>query len=154
MAHDLWDTLWQAGEAYHVRAGCPNLIERVESGLLSFGSDMTRMNTPLECGLDKYCALDGEISFLGKAALLAQRASGPKRKLFGLRVDGLPVPSCVRPWVVFTGDAPVGYVTSAVHSPRFGHNLALAMLDTGSGMAGARLSVECPGRHSAPGNSG
>ena len=58
MAHNgmpLWDALMAAGQDLNVRAGCPNLIERIEGGLLSFGSDMTRENTPVEAGLAKFC---------------------------------------------------------------------------------------------------
>ena len=33
----LWDTLWEAGKDLEVSPGCPNLIERVEGGLLSYG---------------------------------------------------------------------------------------------------------------------
>ncbi|MEM6496216.1 MAG: dimethylsulfoniopropionate demethylase [Pseudomonadota bacterium] len=128
LAHELWDTLWSAGQSYNVRAGGPNLIERIESGLLSFGNDMTRMNTPLECGLDKYCALDKPIEFIGKEALLKQREQGVPRKLFGLVMDGAPIAPATVPWTVFQGDAPVGYVTSAVYSPRFQQNIAFAML--------------------------
>ncbi len=36
-----------------VHAGCPNLIERIESGLLSYGNDMTDDNTPHECWLGR-----------------------------------------------------------------------------------------------------
>ena len=42
----LWDALFEEGKAFNVRAGCPNLIERVEGGLLSYGNDMTIENTP------------------------------------------------------------------------------------------------------------
>ncbi len=144
LANDLWDALWRAGEVFNVRAGAPNLIERIESGLLSYGSDMTRMNTPLECGLDKYCALDGDLAFLGKDALLAQRSQGPRRLLNGLVMEGTAVPACTRPWVVFGDDAPIGYVTSAVYSPRYGRNLAFAMLDNDQSTTAGPLAVECP----------
>ena len=32
----LWDALWKAGASFEVAPGCPNLIERVENGLLSY----------------------------------------------------------------------------------------------------------------------
>jgi len=142
MAHDLWDALWEAGQKYNVRAGGPNLIERIESGLLSFGNDMTRMNTPLECGLDKYCALDQPIDFIGKEALLKQRADGVSRKLLGLVMAGAPVIPATAPWTVFQGDAPVGYVTSAVYSPRFGQNIAFAMISLDQADLGCAVQVE------------
>ena len=50
----LWDAVWQAGELHNIRPGCPNLIERIEGGLFSYGNDMTRDNNPFECGLEKY----------------------------------------------------------------------------------------------------
>ena len=42
----LWDTLWDAGVDLEVAPGCPNLIERIEAGLLSYGNEMTRENNP------------------------------------------------------------------------------------------------------------
>ena len=54
VAIKLWDALFEEGKNLNVRAGCPNLIERVEGGLLSYGNDMTITNTPFECNLEKY----------------------------------------------------------------------------------------------------
>jgi dimethylsulfoniopropionate demethylase len=142
MAHDLWDALWLAGQKYDVRAGGPNLIERIESGLLSFGNDITRMNTPLECGLDKYCALDSDIEFIGKQALLKQREAGIPRRLYGLVLNGDPVHPATAPWTVFQSDVPVGYVTSAVYSPRFGRNIAFAMLSVDHTDFSSTIAVE------------
>ncbi|MCP4819552.1 MAG: dimethylsulfoniopropionate demethylase, partial [Shimia sp.] len=42
----LWNALMEAGRDLDVHAGCPNLIERIEGGLLSYGNDMTDDNTP------------------------------------------------------------------------------------------------------------
>ena len=35
----LYDHLFEIGKEFNVRPGCPNLIERIESGLLSYGND-------------------------------------------------------------------------------------------------------------------
>ena len=37
-----------------LRPGCPNLIDRIETGLLSHGNDMTLDNNPIEAGLDRF----------------------------------------------------------------------------------------------------
>ena len=50
----LFDKLIEKGKDLKVRPGCPNLIERIESGLLSYGNDMDMNDTPLECNLDSY----------------------------------------------------------------------------------------------------
>ncbi len=51
----LWNALMEAGRDLGVHAGCPNLIERIEGGLLSYGNDMTDNNTPHGCRLGKFC---------------------------------------------------------------------------------------------------
>ena len=42
----LWDLIWNAGQQYDIRPGCPNLIERIEGGLMSYGNEFTRSNNP------------------------------------------------------------------------------------------------------------
>ena len=54
----LWDLLFEAGQDLDIRAGCPNYIERISSGLLSYGSDVTDEHTPFEAGLAKFCNLE------------------------------------------------------------------------------------------------
>ncbi|MGB5557479.1 MAG: dimethylsulfoniopropionate demethylase, partial [Paracoccaceae bacterium] len=66
----LWQALFEAGADLNVRAGCPNLIERIEAGLLSYGNDMTRQNTPHECGLGRFCDTEEAIGCIGRDALL------------------------------------------------------------------------------------
>ncbi len=141
---DLWDALWQAGAPLGVGAGCPNLIERVEGGLLSYGNDMTRDNNPLECGLDRYCRLDGAIEFMGRDALVRIRDAGVARQIRGIRFEGDPCPSCISPWPVTTAGGPVGQVTTAVWSPRYAANLAFAMLDRTAWAPGQQVRVDCP----------
>lgn len=65
----LWNALMEAGRDLDVHAGCPNLIERIESGLLSYGNDMTDDNTPHECGLGRFCNTQSAIGCIGRDAL-------------------------------------------------------------------------------------
>ncbi|MFK7942325.1 MAG: dimethylsulfoniopropionate demethylase, partial [Paracoccaceae bacterium] len=62
----LWNALFEAGKDLDVRAGCPNGIERIESGLLSYGNDMTDDNTPHECGLGRFCNTQTAIGCIGR----------------------------------------------------------------------------------------
>jgi len=141
---DLWDALWAAGEDLEVGPGCPNLIERIEGGLLSYGGDMDLDNNPFECGLDRYCNLDRPIEFLGREALARIAESGPARRVVGLRIDGQVLPSCRRHWPVQAGGESVGRVTSATVSPDLGCGIALAMLDRGQWTPGRRVEVATP----------
>ena len=57
MGEKLWDTIWDAGKKFNISPGCPNLIDRIEGGLMSYGNDFTGENNPFECNLEKYCKL-------------------------------------------------------------------------------------------------
>jgi dimethylsulfoniopropionate demethylase len=141
LALELWDALWDAGEDFNVSPGCPNLIERVEAGLLSYGNEMTRQNNPLECGFDQYCKLDGSIDFIGREALQGIAERGPDRLIRGVIFDGDACPACQYPWPVEVDGKKIGHVTSAIWSPRFGKNVGLAMIDRGFWKPGNRLTV-------------
>ncbi|OED47871.1 dimethylsulfoniopropionate demethylase [Rhodobacteraceae bacterium (ex Bugula neritina AB1)] len=137
----LWETLFAAGEDLHVRAGCPNAIERVESGLLSYGNDMTRENTPYECGLGRFC--NSPEDYIGKAALAEQAANGPARQIRPL-VIGAEIPPCLDAWPLYADGRRVGEIGSAVFSPEFGLNVAIGMVDRSHWAPGTVLEAETP----------
>ncbi|HIF80754.1 MAG TPA: dimethylsulfoniopropionate demethylase [Gammaproteobacteria bacterium] len=143
---ELWDMLWSAGQGLDVTPGCPNLIERIEGGLLSYGNEMTRSNNPLEINLDRFCALDGETDYIGRPALEDISRDGPVQRIRGVVFDGGPCAACGSPWPVYASDRPVGYVTSAIWSPRLKCNVALGMIQKGFWATGQSVSV-----HSADG---
>ncbi len=141
MGAALWDAVWQAGQPYGITPGCPNLIERIEGGLMSYGNEMTRENNPLEIGLAKFCALDGRVDYAGRAALQALATQGPARMIRGVVFGGGRCPTCAQPWPVMDGDHRVGQVTSAIWSPRMGANVALGMVDRSHWADGTRIIV-------------
>ena len=83
----LWEAFFEAGKDLNVRAGCPNLIERIESGLLSYGNDFDNQDNPFECGFEKYVNLDSDVVFLGKEKLKKIKSDGIKRKLMGVQIE-------------------------------------------------------------------
>ncbi|WP_425078227.1 dimethylsulfoniopropionate demethylase [Ruegeria denitrificans] len=140
----LWNALFAAGEDLHVRAGCPNLIERIEGGLLSYGNDMTDDNTPHECGLGKFCNTHTAIGCIGRDALLRVAKEGPVQQIRPIAIDGDPVPGCDRPWGMLADGKRVGQVTSAAWSPDFETNVAIGMVRLSHWDAGTELEVETP----------
>lgn len=124
----LWNTLMEAGRDLDVHAGCPNLIERIEAGLLSYGNDMDRTNTPHECGLGRFCNTATAIGCVGRDALLRVAQEGPVRQVRAMDIKGPPVPPCDRIWPVMSGSKRVGQITSAAWSPDFNTNVAMGMV--------------------------
>ena len=140
----LWDALFEAGEDLNVRPGCPNLIERIESGLLSYGNDMTMDNTPLECGLGKFCKPAEGLEHIGREALALEAAQGPERQIRAISILGEALGHARTAWPLVKDGSRVGQVTSAAWSPDFRTNVAIGMVDAGHWNPGAVLIVETP----------
>ena len=143
-AEPLWDAMMEAGADLDVRAGCPNLIERIESGLLSYGNDMTAENTPYECGLGRLCKDAAALECIGNEALVREASEGPRRMIRGLRISGGAVPACREPWPVESDGRRVGRVTSATWSPDLRTNVAIAMIERDWWEPETVLTVQAP----------
>ena len=144
IAMPLWDALFAAGADLEVRAGCPNLIERIEGGLLSYGNDMTSANTPHECGLGRFCNTHTAIGCIGRDALLRVAKEGPVQQIRAIEIAGDPVPGCDRAWPCYGGGRRVGQVTSAAWSPDFATNVAIGMIRLSHWDPGTAIEVETP----------
>ena len=125
----LYDKLFEVGKEFNVKPGCPNLIERIESALLSYGNDMDNGDNPLECGLDKYVNLDTEVNFLGKDKLKEVKKKGITRKLMGVVIEVKEIN--VSKSIELTNDknSKIGELRSGVYSPHFKKVIGIAMLD-------------------------
>ena len=140
----LWDAVWEAGQEFNITPGCPNLIERIEGGLLSYGNEFTLENNPLECGLGKFCSPDSGLEYLGREALQAIAAQGHAREMRGVLFDGGSCPPCGKPWPVHAGDAQgpqIGRITSAAWSPRLQRNVGLSMIEKAYWNPGQTVTV-------------
>jgi dimethylsulfoniopropionate demethylase len=140
----LWNALFAAGEDLEVRAGCPNLVERIEGGLLSYGNDMTDDNTPHECGLGRFCDTQTAIGCIGRDALLRVSKEGPTQQIRPIAIEGDAVPRCDRVWPIFAKGQHVGQVTSAAWSPDHKTNVAIGMVRMTHWDSGTSLEVETP----------
>ena len=147
----LWDALWDAGGDLNLRPGSPNLIERIEGGLMSYGNEFTRRNNPLECGLEQYCSLDGSVDYIGRAALEKIHQAGPQKIMRGVRFEGVRCAPCASTWNLSCDDKDAGFITSAIWSPRFECNIALAMMDIEYATCGQKIVVQLPNYTAAEG---
>ncbi len=139
---ELWDLVWTQGRPFNIRAGCPNLIERLEAGLLSYGSDMTLDSNPMECGLDRFFRLGKAAEYLSRDALDRISREGVRRRLVHLLVPGDAVPAPRSVYRVSDSSGhPAGRVTSLAWSPRFRGNLSFATVDVSVSEPGTVLTV-------------
>ncbi|MDH3666742.1 MAG: dimethylsulfoniopropionate demethylase [Paracoccaceae bacterium] len=142
-AGPIWDRLMEAGRGLDVRAGCPNLIERIEGGLLSYGNDMSVEHTPFEAGLGRSCTIDRDTGCLGHAALVAARE--PQRQIRPVEIAGAKVPVVAALWPLTAPDGqPAGTVSSAAWSPEQQTNVAIAMVGRAYWTPGTELAVQAP----------
>jgi len=125
----LYDKLFEIGKEFNVKPGCPNLIERIESALLSYGNDMDNGDNPLECGLDKYVNLDTGVNFLGKDKLKEVKEKGITRKLMGVVIEAKEINVSKSIELTNEKNLKIGELRSGVYSPHFKKVIGIAMLN-------------------------
>ena len=126
---ELYDHLFEIGKEFDVKPGCPNLIERIESALLSYGNDMDINDNPFECGFDKYVNLDTDVDFLGKDKLKKIKSDGTNRKLVGLTIDAKEISLTKSLEIKDENNNSVGELRSACFSPHFKTVIGIAMIN-------------------------
>lgn len=142
---ELWERVMAAGAPWGIGPAAPSGIERIESGLLSFGNDMTPENNPFEIGLEKYCDLAQEIDFIGKEALRRIQAAGVRQKLVGLTLHNERVTGCQEWWPIFNDGVPVGKLTSVAWSPRLNTSIGMGLVALEKTRIGTQVTVHSPG---------
>ncbi|GAA1284180.1 glycine cleavage system aminomethyltransferase GcvT [Pseudonocardia aurantiaca] len=129
----VWDELLAAAEA--LGGGPAGLAARdtlrTEMGYPLHGQDLSEDITPVQAG-SGWAVGWSKPEFWGREALVAEKAAGPARRLRGLRATGRGVP---RPGMdVLAGGERVGTTTSGTFSPTLKTGIALALIDTASGV--------------------
>ena len=142
----LWEAIWETGQAHNIRPGCPNLIERIEAGLLSLGNEFTLENNPFECGFESLCDLESDIDFLAKPKLRQLARAGIDQQIRGIVFGEEPGPVCGSPWPLFTlgTHRKIGQITSAAFSPRLKTNVGLSMVQRAHWAQGEPVQVALP----------
>ena len=169
-AEQAWDALAETGRAYNLQpAGNVALdVVRVEAGLLLIDVDFTssahtlfevQKSTPYELGLGWTVKL-GKDFFVGRDALRAEKAHGPKWATVGLIVDilalekvfadysmplHLPYTSWNSAVPVYAGEEtrdPIGKATSGTWSPILKQYVVIARIRPEHAKPGGRIFLE------------
>lgn len=163
----LWDALMAAGRAYAMEPmGLDALdVARIEAGFIMLHVDYfsaakvvleSRKSSPFEIGLGWTVELERE-PFVGQAALLEERARGPRWRQVGLVASwealealydrfglppNLPAQACRDPRPVFSRGRQVGQATSHTWSPILKKVIALASIRAEHATPGTKLELE------------
>jgi len=124
----LYDHLFEIGKEFNIKPGCPNLIERIESGLLSYGNDIDNGDNPYECGFDKYINIDSDVNFLGKEKLKKIKSEGIEKKLMGVMLDIDKISITGSLDLSDQENNIIGELRSACYSPHFKKVIGIAMM--------------------------
>ena len=128
--NELWDHIMEVGKPMGLVPGHTSTIRRIEGGMLSYQADMDYTVNPFELGLGRLVDLEMDANFIGKEALKKIKSEGVKRHQVGIEISCTPLkhPNTSY-WPILVESEEVGYITSAVYSPRLDKNIALAMMD-------------------------
>lgn len=125
----LWDALTDAGKDFGLKPIGMRAQDslRLEKGYGVWSLEFAQSYTAAMAGLDRFIAFDkGE--FIGRAAAMAERATGPAQRLVLLSLDSAEADvTGFEP--VMAGERRVGFVTSGAYGHHVGQSLALAYVD-------------------------
>jgi glycine cleavage system aminomethyltransferase T len=143
---ELWNLVREAGRPWDIGPGNPNLCERIESGLLSYGGDTDGSTNPFEVRLENYVDLDVEDDVVGIAALRRIKADGVQRRQLGVVLDGdIPAEPGFRWHVIQMDGKSVGHLTNCVWSYRMKTNIGFGLVASEC-KAGDKVSVDKSGQ--------
>jgi aminomethyltransferase len=141
---ELWERIMAAGKPFNMRPTGPSDIRRIEAGILNWGADITLDTNVYEVGLERLVDAGKQRDYIGREALQRIKAEGVGRKLAGVEIAGDPIEFNSTRWPVTAGGRPVGYITSAIHSPRLKKNIGYAMVPLAHAALGTRLGIAIP----------
>lgn len=139
----MWDALFaQGGDRLQpIGLGARNTL-RLEMKYALYGNDIDETTTPLEAGLSWITKLKKPEGFIGRDALVAQKAAGIPRRLVAFVMNGKGAPARHGYRVLDADGNAVGHVTSGTRSPSMGQNIGMAYVPNGQHRSGTPLRIE------------
>jgi aminomethyltransferase len=116
---------------------------RLESGMALYGHEIDETTTLYEANLGWICKLD-KGDFVGREALVQQKAEGVKRKLVGFEVTERGIARDDQGVVI--GDQTVGKVTSGSPAPYLKKNIGLAYVPVEYANVAQEIKIDVRGR--------
>lgn len=109
------------------------------------GNDLSADHSPLEAGLGFFVDLE-KGDFVGREALVAQKAAGLARRLVALRMTEQKAPPPRAGYALFLGEEPVGTLSSGGLSPVLGCGIGMAYVTAAASRVGTKLALDVRGK--------
>ncbi len=121
---EIWDILLKAG-VEPCGLGCRDTL-RFEAGLPLYGDELSPEISPVMAGLGMFCKYDKD--FIGKEALLDQKAGNLAKKLVGIEIEDRAIPRAGYPVETPEGRE-IGVVTTGYHSITLDRSICFALVE-------------------------
>ncbi|RWK11034.1 FAD-dependent oxidoreductase [Mesorhizobium sp.] len=153
MAQHVFDVIWEAGQAYGLKPAGYHALEylRCERAYREYQLDLTPLDTLLEAGLGFTIDWNKDGGFIGKAALLSQKNSGPlEKKLVSFKLRD-PNPILFHEEPIRRNGEVVGYISSGAKSFILGQSVGMGYVSHPAGVTkelieNSRWEIEIAGK--------
>ena len=133
-----WDKLIASGRCKPCGLGCRDTL-RFEVGLPLYGDELSADISPIMAGLGIFVKLD-KPEFIGKQALVDQKANGVPQKLVGIELADKAIPR--HGYAVLKDGEVIGEVTTGYHCLSVDKSVCMALVKTEYAKLGTELEVQ------------
>jgi glycine cleavage system T protein len=139
----VWDLLVEAGKEFGIEVGGYKVLDalRLEKGYRYYTADVTQLETPYEAGLG-FCVDLSKPDFIGKDALVKQKAAGVQRKLCTLVLEGDAFTQIYGGEAVYYENKLISRIRSGGYGFTLKKNIFYAYIPVGLAKAGTCVEVE------------
>lgn len=134
----IWDALMASDRCAPCGLGCRDTL-RFEVGLPLYGDELTDEISPVEAGLSMFVKFDKPF-FVGREAVMAQKAEGPVKKVVGLELEDKAIPRHGYEVLDIDGNV-IGHVTTGYRGISVDKSVAMALIDARFAPLGTPLQV-------------
>ena len=135
---ECWDKLMESGRCKPCGLGCRDTL-RFEVGLPLYGDELSAEISPVMAGLSMFCKLD-KAEFIGRDALIKQKAEGVGRKVVGIELADRAIPR--HGYAVLKDGEKIGEVTTGYHTISTDKSVCMALIDSRHAKLGTEVEIQ------------
>ena len=138
----LFNKILELGKEFSITVGSVNQARRIESGILSWGVDMSQNENPFQVGLGRLVEKEAKDDFIGKKASINLSKIKQKKVLVGIKLNSKNLLNNETHWNIKKETKIIGKLTSVSFSPRLKYNIGLGIVDANYSDIGTKFIIE------------